>query len=676
MKPFRKVLSVILAACLMMVTVGTAAVAFEADYIAPSDKLDVYLRTTDGDTLIHTYSMGEMQSLSNGTDVHYSGIDAMPATVQSVANGVYLEDFLNDLGQYTSYDVWNCKYLRTKSTDNASGVYELDDIFHTTRYYFEDIHGAGGGINEDGEVNCPAGTGTPVPPMIAVSGLQQRLPVPSGEGRNTDLASFTFLFGMTEDEVAYAVNRVNEYKRGIHTLIIDMGDTGAKGSGTTVPVEITGVSLDRTSLTLGVSKNFQLTAITEPSNATDSAVTWRSSDTTVAKVSSTGVVTGVKEGEADITVTSAANAGLSAVCTVTVIQNEIAPTSIKLDSAKLTLLTDAEKSLALTVYPSNATYKAVSWKSSDTKVATVDGNGKVRALAAGTAVITVTITDTADKELSATCAVTVTDEIIAPEAIGLNRSLLRLKPGDDYQMKLTLEPEDASAYTALWGSSSPSIAAVDTEGKLTAKNTGVAVITVNIDGTGLTASCTVTVSGDGVSFNDSEGHWASDSIKTMAEHGFINGYDDGSFKPQASISRAEFVTILIRVLQDARGAAISGGNAFADTEAHWAKLNISTAVKLELLGGYGDGRFGPDDFVTREQIAVMLINAVGGNFDGTKTQFADNADISSWAKEKVGAAAGLGFINGYEDGSFKPQNNATRAEVCAVLLRFYEHIAQ
>ena len=669
MRLCKRAISLILIVVLTVAALAPAAVAWEADPVPAASDLKVYIRNASGDTLIHTYSESDLWALAKGHDVLYSGIDNMPATVWTKASGVYFTDLFDDINNYTAYDVWTCDSFRVRCTDNATERYTLADLYHTTRYFFPDIHEDGGGMNEDSEINCELGIGAPVESMFAITGMQHRLPVPGGEGRNTPLSMCTVLFGMTEDEGRSATRRVSSYKRGVETLIIDMGSTSAP---VTENVPVTSVALDKTSLTLPETKSYQLTAIIEPDNATDAGVTWSSSNASAATVSATGVVTGKKAGLAVITATSVADGSLSATCTVTVIENEIEPKSILLNRTSLTLLKGTESTLAATVYPSDATYTGIIWMSSNSAIATVDNNGKVKAVAAGAAVITATVADTV---LYDSCTVSVTEEVIPPTGIGLNRSILRMAPNETYQIKLTVEPENADSYTALWGSSAPSIVSVDTAGRLTAVNTGVAVISVMIEGTNLTASCTVTVSNDELGFSDAETHWAKDGILSMAEHGFINGYDDGTFKPGASISRAEFVTILMRILQDVKGVAITGENTFTDTNGHWAQANLSTAVRLGLLGGYGDGRIGPNDFVTREQIAVMLINAAGVS-GGADTGFADNDSISPWAREKVSAAAGLGFMNGYEDGTFKPQSNATRAEVCVVLLRFYEYITK
>ncbi len=171
------------------------------------------------------------------------------------------------------------------------------------------------------------------------------------------------------------------------------------------PIAVEGITLDKTTATVEEGAEVTLTATVTPDNATDKTVTWSTSNEAIATVSG-GVVTGVKAGEVTIT----AKAGdKSATCTVTVTaaatEPEVVPvTGVTLSQTAVTLDIDQSITLTATVAPENATNKAVTWASDKTDVATVDSNGKVTAVAAGTANITVT---TADGGKTATCAVTV-----------------------------------------------------------------------------------------------------------------------------------------------------------------------------------------------------------------------------------------------------------------------------
>ena len=182
--------------------------------------------------------------------------------------------------------------------------------------------------------------------------------------------------------------------------------------GSVVPgVPVTGVSLDKTSASLNVGGTVTLTATVSPSEATNKGVTWESSNPSIATVVN-GMVTAVSGGTATITVTTV-DGGHTATCEVTVTEDTIKVTGVTLDKSEMTLFTDGVTGeLTATVSPSNATNKDVTWKSSNPSVATVDENGVVTPVSAGTATITVT---TVDGEFTASCTVTVED--VVPERI-------------------------------------------------------------------------------------------------------------------------------------------------------------------------------------------------------------------------------------------------------------------
>ena len=165
--------------------------------------------------------------------------------------------------------------------------------------------------------------------------------------------------------------------------------------------------------------------------------------------------------------------------------------------------------------------------------------------------------------------------------------------------------------------------------------------------------------------SDIEGHWAQSIIRQMIDRGIIKGYPDGSFGPNNNITRAEFTSLLVRAFNLEPGP----GKIFSDTANHWAKEAIKTANYHGLVGGYSDTLFGPDDPITREQIAVMVVNAIKTEQSDENKPFTDSAQISAWAKESVTKATTAGLITGYPDGSFRPKDNATRAEAVVVLDR-------
>jgi len=166
--------------------------------------------------------------------------------------------------------------------------------------------------------------------------------------------------------------------------------------------------------------------------------------------------------------------------------------------------------------------------------------------------------------------------------------------------------------------------------------------------------------------SDIEGHWAQNTIQEMTNKGLIGGYPDGTFKPDNNITRAEFAVLTVRAFNLEKTET---GKTFDDTANHWAKNDIRTANNHGLVNGYSDTTFGPDDPITREQMAAIVVNATQTTATGDSQTFTDSTQISGWAKESVTKASAAGLISGYPDGTFKPQGNATRAEAAAVLDR-------
>ena len=192
-------------------------------------------------------------------------------------------------------------------------------------------------------------------------------------------------------------------------LLVGCGDSDEPE--TRVPV--TGVQLDKTTLTLAPGATKALKASVLPEKATDKSVVWSSSDDAVAAVDEAGLVTAVAEGTAKITVTTV-DGGKTAECAVRVEELVVPTTGITLSERSLTLDEGETAQLEATVQPEDATDKSVVWSSSDEEVATVDGTGLVTAVAKGTATITAATAD----DLTATCAVTVNALPVGPLAEG------------------------------------------------------------------------------------------------------------------------------------------------------------------------------------------------------------------------------------------------------------------
>lgn len=164
---------------------------------------------------------------------------------------------------------------------------------------------------------------------------------------------------------------------------------------------------------------------------------------------------------------------------------------------------------------------------------------------------------------------------------------------------------------------------------------------------------------------DISGHWAETNISSLVAAEAVSGYPDGTFKPNNTITRAEFATILVKAFK----LNLKEGKVFNDTADHWARESIATAAGHGIVNGYSDTAFGPDDNITREQMAVMIVKAAKLTNTAEGKIFADKARISDWAQEAVSGASGKGIISGYPDNTFRPKANATRAEAVSVIVK-------
>lgn len=163
---------------------------------------------------------------------------------------------------------------------------------------------------------------------------------------------------------------------------------------------------------------------------------------------------------------------------------------------------------------------------------------------------------------------------------------------------------------------------------------------------------------------DIAGHWAGNNIKELFVLGAISGYPDGTFRPDKEITRAEFATILVKALKLEQ----QSGKVFGDTAGHWAKDAIATVAHYGIVRGYDANTFRPDDFITREQMAAMIVRAVKLTPAIEELSFTDSGRISGWAKEAVATAVKNGIMKGYPDNTIRPQAKTTRAEAVTVIV--------
>ena len=161
-----------------------------------------------------------------------------------------------------------------------------------------------------------------------------------------------------------------------------------------------------------------------------------------------------------------------------------------------------------------------------------------------------------------------------------------------------------------------------------------------------------------------DGKFFSEGVRYCTEKGYVDGYTDGTFKPNAAITRAELAVIMNNML-DMKDAA---DNSFTDVpKGKWFTVPVLNCVKAGVISGYGNGRFGPKDKVTREMAAVILAKALGVRPSPSSSCFDDEEDISNWAKGFVSMMRNKGLISGMGKNRFDPKGKVTRGQVCAIL---------
>lgn len=428
-------------------------------------------------------------------------------------------------------------------------------------------------------------------------------------------------------------------------------------------VSVTGVTLDKTALSLAEGASDTLTATVSPKDAPNKNVTWRSDDPSIASVNGDGNVTAHKAGITTITATTEIGQ-FTAFCQVTVTEeSSVAVTGISLDRTTLTLLIGAKETLVPTVQPADATNTGVRWRSSNNEIASVDETGAIEALSLGNAVITV---ESVDGGYTATCTINVVPpgddgQILSVGAGGRvsPRDLTRLM-GKEVSFYITPDEGYRVADVSLAGES---VGAVTRFTCFVTNNTRIIVTFSKIEG---------------VYFNDIQGHWAKEAIEQLATRGLLEGKGDHLFDPEGNITRAEFATLMARLSQDDL-TQYGQNHPFQDTAHHWAQPSIDWARQNQIVFGKTDQLFAPDDNIIRQEMAV-IINRYASYKSITMPEpsgtavFTDHHFIAPWALNAVNVMHASHIITGYEveenTYEFRPESAATRAEAATIVVRF------
>lgn len=368
-------------------------------------------------------------------------------------------------------------------------------------------------------------------------------------------------------------------------------------------VAITSIVFDKNEASVGVGGTVTITPTISPTGYTETPV-WASNDTDVATVSN-GVVTGVAEGTAMITLTSPSNASIFDVCEVTV--NAATPVSgVSLDvTSKDDMYVGDELQLTATVAPANATNKNVTWSSSDETVATVSSTGLVTALKAGTATITVT---TVDGSKTATCDLTISNVDVTGVSLDQSSATIYVgfAVGNTVQLTATVAPSNATDKSVSWESSNTSVATVSSAGLVTAVAVGTATITVTTTDGSKTATCAITV-------ENAPGTEARPYTIAQAKYAIDNSGATSN--------------VYVHGIVCTGGSGLSSGKLI-----YWISDDGTTTNKFEVYKGYDlDG----EDFTNNSDIQVGDIVTVYGNITlySTTYEFAEGSQLTSFKRK-------------------------------------------
>ena len=175
-----------------------------------------------------------------------------------------------------------------------------------------------------------------------------------------------------------------------------------------------------------------------------------------------------------------------------------------------------------------------------------------------------------------------------------------------------------------------------------------------------------------------ENQWYESAIEYAYTHDIMEGMSETKFSPNTSLTRAQAVQILYNLEGQ---PTVTAATSFADSTAHWAETPIAWAEQTGVVDGYEDGTFRPENNVTRQEFAQMMYNyaAYKGydlNAEGDLSQFIDGDSVQEWAVTAMSWANGNALINGHDDGTLEPGGTTTRAQAASILMRFDQNLVE
>lgn len=533
--------------------------------------------------------------------------------------------------------------------------------------------------------------------ITLIEGENETLHAAVGPYDATD-KSITWMSADSSIATVDSSGRVKGVKKGTTTITAKtvnniVAECSIKVEEETIPIpkpdikEPESIELNKDEITLYEGDSEILQATVSPDDSTDKSVTWTSDDPNIASVSISGKVVGKEKG----TTTIAAETvnGKKAFCIITVKKKSVAssisqpisrpvnqtstiqPESIYLNKDQTTLSVGESETLQATVNPSDATDKSVTWSSTNTDIVTVNQSGKVTGIKKGVAQIKVIVKN----NLYDACTVTVNNSlfsingcIVDEEGNGISDAEVYLNDNfryTDSNGDFYIDEIEEGVYKLIvdkYGYESY----IDDTYKVTKDIDNLSIKlqslkTIKIDSRAYLSEKKETIpSSTRNLFRDvTSDKWYYDYINRVASNGIVRGYEDGTFRPENKLKVNEFIAMIV---------SLKYRDIKTDSN-DWAKGFIDKALEL--------GYFDRSDFnsytreITRAEMCKLIIRSLKVNFPITYKIYANNIsdykDISEKYKEYVLKCYYLGVINGYSDGSFKPNNPLKRCEACSII---------
>lgn len=433
-------------------------------------------------------------------------------------------------------------------------------------------------------------------------------------------------------------------------------------------IPVTELHLNRNEMQLRVGESETLSVEILPADAANRNVTWSSSDSAVASVDENGKVTAKKAGTAVITVKSQ-DSGVTDTCTVTVTSETIRVSAVMLPVSSISLTILETTTLVPEIIPINATDRSVTWSSSDSSIADVNEKGVIIGRKEGTAVVTV---KTNDGNYTDSCAVMVNMSAISLNNLTLNKHYLTLATKSSEKLSAIIGTSVSN--NVIWSSSDEKVATVDKNGKVTAKTYGTAAITaVSASDKNVKDACLVETRYYDV--NDSSKYYYS-HVYWAAGGGITKGYEDGVyFGPQRNCTRRELSIFLWRMMgKPTVSGTLSFGDMSKYNTSSDSYKAVLWCYKNGIVKGYNDGTFRPDNSITRKDTMIMLYRLAGKpNVTGTmkfKDVIAQGYDKTSDTYRSIIWGTEKGITKGYDDGTFKPLDNCLREHIVTFIHRY------